>query len=681
MSVTSSPAGYVTRPPTGAPNGGPLDSLPSGYIFKAMLPNLVDSVGLSITDAQNIDRDLWDIFFVVTDGVPVSKRADADIAVSAFASPKLNESCMIGAAGTILVLYPIGTAESVLIKARKYVKALVFFGGAIIGSATEFGLPKTPGWFVDSVNGLDTNSGTSKTEPLKTIAALLAKTIATGDCIGLAAGSHWRETITIPADRVIVGSYGSGDAPIIDGADIATGWVQDGTHTNTYTISDTMPDDQVNVNQCVWEDGEPLDKVASAAACNSTPGSFYYSTITANVAYTIYIHPTDSTDPATNGKTYEISKRKFCIETTLNEDNVSVLGPIVFKRGYGNGGVLRLAGVNQYARQVECYSESLHTVYLSQGELSGIKTVASNLPSGANDIVFIQSPPLVDPSTAILSDFECVDNSGTGLNQALLVHDDAIKRVHFRRGHVRGYNIGAGAQGLNGCKLIFQNVDFRNIAGTCIDRDDTTATEIPTETYIINCILHSNGNFPVKITNMFATSKLYLYRCFVITGTGYGIFQNVSKGGIIQIDHSIITRATQGGDGIVSTEGIPGLDLTVNNSIIYGFDAIYSLYQNGATFHGDSNVYFGQVKLATFNDSGYWELGPWQTATGADAGSIIADPLFVTDPRTINYPDPFNFATQALSPAKSRFAGIADMPASYTAPAWVDAEVAALVNY
>lgn len=46
-------------------------------------------------------------------------------------------------------------------------------------------------WYVDSANGNDGNTGKSSLQALRTVAALLGKTITSGQKIGLARGSVW----------------------------------------------------------------------------------------------------------------------------------------------------------------------------------------------------------------------------------------------------------------------------------------------------------------------------------------------------------------------------------------------------------------------------------------------------------------------------------------------------------
>jgi len=72
-------------------------------------------------------------------------------------------------------------------------------------------------YYVDSVNGNDSNTGLTSTLAVKTLAH--ATSIAgASKRVGLAKGSLFRETLTIPASGMTFGAYGSGAIPIITGA-------------------------------------------------------------------------------------------------------------------------------------------------------------------------------------------------------------------------------------------------------------------------------------------------------------------------------------------------------------------------------------------------------------------------------------------------------------------------------
>src|ERR1700722_1718726 len=89
-------------------------------------------------------------------------------------------------------------------------------------------------YYVDSVGGNDSNGGISISTPWQTIARVNSSKFISGDQILFKSGDVWREQLNIAssgsaANPVVFGSYGSGSAPIISGANVATGWT---TSTN-----------------------------------------------------------------------------------------------------------------------------------------------------------------------------------------------------------------------------------------------------------------------------------------------------------------------------------------------------------------------------------------------------------------------------------------------------------------
>ena len=79
-----------------------------------------------------------------------------------------------------------------------------------------------PGYYVDSVKGLDSNDGLSSAKPWQTMAKLNAATLKAGDIVRLARGSVWNDTLrfdlTEPGTAtapIVVEAYGSGAAPTL----------------------------------------------------------------------------------------------------------------------------------------------------------------------------------------------------------------------------------------------------------------------------------------------------------------------------------------------------------------------------------------------------------------------------------------------------------------------------------
>jgi len=86
-------------------------------------------------------------------------------------------------------------------------------------------------YYVDATSGSDSNAGTSSGSAWKTVSKVNSSSFSAGDSILFKAGEQWREQLTIPSSgssgsNITFGKYDTGNNPIINGADVITGWEQ-----------------------------------------------------------------------------------------------------------------------------------------------------------------------------------------------------------------------------------------------------------------------------------------------------------------------------------------------------------------------------------------------------------------------------------------------------------------------
>lgn len=172
----------------------------------------------------------------------------------------------------------------------------------VLGIATDAGGSQAAGYYVDSVNGDDTNSGRTSAAPLKTFAALVALGIADGSRIYLARGSYWREALNIwSKNNLSISDYGQGVIPTIDGSDnIANNtFVVNGTYSDVYQVAYTAPTTFGACQFAVWENDVAIRPFTSLAALHgSATGGFWLN------GGVLYVKATDAGDVTANGKTY-----------------------------------------------------------------------------------------------------------------------------------------------------------------------------------------------------------------------------------------------------------------------------------------------------------------------------------------------------------------------------------------
>lgn len=181
-------------------------------------------------------------------------------------------------------------------------------------------------------------------------------------------GTPYRETLTAPGSNS--GLYSSGvydektktwsKGAIISGADIIDNSLftqAAAPNTNVYTIAVTV---ETGATQFVnyFEDDAYLSRVTDIATCQATPGSYYVSGESG--AITVGFHPSDSSDPITNGKVYEYTKRIHAIYADLVYSNVTVDG-LRGDKALSDSGCISIKAYNSRVTNFMAYKGGNHT--------------------------------------------------------------------------------------------------------------------------------------------------------------------------------------------------------------------------------------------------------------------------------------------------------------------------------
>jgi hypothetical protein len=193
--------------------------------------------------------------------------------------------------------------------------------------------------YADSVNGNNANDGLSSSTPKQTLAAARAL-LTDGLSLGLARGSYWREQFDVPTNDLTIGVYGSGAAPIIDGANVVVGtWTQPnvGLYPDVWSLAWTRNEAATtgSAHVAVWVDGALPSRYATTLADLQTNGGYNANTL---ISTSTTVSIKSATNPNSDGKLYEISHRRYGINghaTTLAAGvkiNQQIEGPIEIKR-------------------------------------------------------------------------------------------------------------------------------------------------------------------------------------------------------------------------------------------------------------------------------------------------------------------------------------------------------------
>jgi hypothetical protein len=505
----------------------------------------------------------------------------------------------------------------------------------------------TTTYYVDSVAGDDLNNGTSSATPWQSLTKA-SNTVPANSLVRLKCGSSWRDKLRIAGANVRVETYDSGAAPIIDGADIiAPGdWVSQAPGAaNVWGCTRIA----VNTAACVYsifENGIRLIRTASLAACQAQAGSFFTpaeASYVQGVAFTAYVHTTAGTDPASNGNTYEIQQRDYCMYIGGEAaPNARVYGPIVCKRAAHHNGVAQV-GRNSFAHRLALYAGGVHNLYIDCGTLIGCDSydceygydfVGNKGSSTDGEVQFIGCRADLSAQTAVIA--------GPGY----FCHGDTMEDVRFinciSNNHQTGFAVGYAFGTITADRCIVncpstttlvKSFYFENNDGTAYTAD------------ITNCRAECAGYFYYGFENQ-ATAVVNIENCAQLqTGTTEPCIR--SRLGTLNVTNCSLVGVVGSAYGAVYLDSGA---INFNHNIIDGLtNPVQTLAS--ATYVGDDNVIDGGTgfrNLGTF----YANYALWTAATGQDAGSASADPLWKKSPPANRF-----FGLQPASPAISRTAG------------------------
>lgn len=313
-------------------------------------------------------------------------------------------------------------------------RAAVFSGGAcskLVQSCT-----RGYTYYVNSATGNNSNSGKSFGSPLKDITSLPAPTA--GQSVCLEAGSSWRQQLTINADGVTVAGCGAGTKPILDASDVLAnaGFTADGLggyYTASKSFLASGQSGWVNVFEAGAAGdnakGQFLTNVASQALVDATACSYYIPGLSnaSNVPASgvIYLHACDSSNPISNGYTYEFSNRVAGLSMTSLG---GVVANIEGRKPSGASGAIALNGdgYGYLASGVIARDGNKHVMFAPSGSTVQKSTLIDAYfgPSGyANLLVFFDGTS-TGKNAYSLGNIYQVDQTGSATDgaSALIQH-------------------------------------------------------------------------------------------------------------------------------------------------------------------------------------------------------------------------------------------------------------------
>jgi len=456
-------------------------------------------------------------------------------------------------------------------------------------------------YYVDATTGNDNNSGTSPATAWKTIAKVNNSYFNPGDSILFKKGEIWRERLSPPSsgsngNPITFGAYGSGNKPIINGADLITIWsVED---SNKWSAScPTEP--KLNV----FFNGKKGTKKSSKANLSSEYDWYWESN-------TLYVYSTSDPDIVYTNPGIEAPKRDDCI--TINNDNYITIDGLDLK--YANCANTWNAGI---------YIYNGTGITIKNCTIQYITRRAINISDRAS-------------TNTIIDDCDIHHNGAMGLNEGgirTIGSGGEIKNCSIHDNYTVSVNEDSCgillASGSSGWKVhhntIYDNGNSINGEAIGLYNSDSNS---------IYCNRLSGSELAIEINNGADNNKIY-----------YNIIYGTLGDSAICI--STVEGCSTGNEiynNTIDCNGKYGVDLyctgnIFKNNIIYNVGGSYT-----AIYQGNDNYSTMDYNCYEPNDSNYiiWDngnlrdLAGWQSSSGQDSNSITSYPFFV-DEENHNY--------------------------------------------
>ena len=185
----------------------------------------------------------------------------------------------------------------------------------------------------------------------------------------------------------VITTHGGGPRPVISGKDVVSSFTEYSAPAYTFTVSiEAMVanrgypgvfEDRVRLTEVIVGDAGIADAAAAIAYVEANPGTFYFAGPGTHAAgwaagsKTYYVHASDSGNPGSNGKTYEVYKRLFAVLLGGNRWE-----SVVFDAGFHHDG---LPGA--YPADLK---NCAHVLFPRHGSLSEVASYENHEVIGAN---------------------------------------------------------------------------------------------------------------------------------------------------------------------------------------------------------------------------------------------------------------------------------------------------------
>lgn len=538
-------------------------------------------------------------------------------------------------------------------------RSILLSGWASLGDdgdrARRDDVAHTLDYYADSVGGTAGGDGLGRTTAKNTIANLLALSPGATSRLGLVSGSSWKESLYPPSGASRVIGVGDEALPILDGADIVSAGSfavsTDPANTAGKLFMVTLTRDAAGVytgtdSYMLWETDpsvtdpanaaygmRQLARAASAAAAHATPGSVWFNP-NVGTSTAAHVHPFGDTDPRSDGKLYEATKRAAGLQ--FQNTNKMVIEGVHTTRFMGAYGGLS-AGRDVVARRCLMSKGGKHNGIIKSGTWEDCIGFDHDVTSVDGAILFTAYE--ADPSKNTVAVRRCMAIMPAGRTspstQAIYCHGSPNG---FARVLVDGFvSLRSGGAQFDAAEQRINDLAVLDGALNAFIVQGTSAQKATLKRFLARMTAANNTLY---LPSAFSTANIHTVEMCdgaVYVKPGGGTSGSVLSPAIAQVlnFHHNVIRMDSGGafasqaasvtmpagsafknNILINGQVQTGSPLTMTN-VVPSFTSDYNVYVN---LTGAQLRWFNAVTATQYNS-----LAAYQAATGQDANSIVLD--------------------------------------------------------
>lgn len=469
-----------------------------------------------------------------------------------------------------------------------------------------FATQSTARTFYVSNAGNDANNGLTQMTTWRTLSKVTSFILLPGDTVLLRRGDMWREQLILQesgtaSQRIVIGAYGQGARPIINAANIKTGWTQ--FNTNVWSNTSTGV---VSRRAMVIVDTTIYRRVNSIAEL--TPNTYWINTAPTPDSVYIYGNPT--------GKVVQMSQRDNGIYT--NQSTIlkyCTIQDIEVRYASGHGIYLEGSGLNS---QTPCYVTILRC-HAYANRLTGIASYDGHA---------------FDTIDSCISSFNGNGIYSWGADNQTVRNCYTFESIHYPGSD---FTDGGGIQNFQGKNWLVENcISYRDNDAIHIDAGGVSTNAIIRYCKVSYAKTGNPATPGMGVGSLGAGAKVQFYYNELTNNAEAGLTSWTLSQGIVEVFNNTIYSNDSTGIrwGFYARYGQNFI--FKNNLVVTANQSVTRLYQQdpvGTTAILNYNGYYQvppQSPRWRFS-ADYTTLALWRTATNQDMNSVYGDPLFVNN--------------------------------------------------